>query len=341
MSTRTLFPKRDSISQTPAGYMIDVPSLTTGIDFWHTKAFPEHGVPSLRLSDGPNGVRGTKFFNGTKAACFPCGTALASTFNLELLREAGRLMGEEAKLKGAHAILGPTINMQRSPLGGRGFESLSEDPMLSGLGAAALVSGIQSTGVQATLKHFVCNDHEHKRNGVMVIITERALREIYVLPFQIAVRDARPGAFMTAYNGVNGKWCSEDKELLDGMLRGEWGWDGLVMSDWAGTYTTTEAALAGLDFEMPGPPRFRGELLKFMVHTNKVREHVVDERARNVLNFIKRCSASGIGENATEKEADTPETAKLLRQLAAEGAVLLRNEKETLPLKKDEKVSKE
>ncbi|KAI5860850.1 glycoside hydrolase family 3 protein [Durotheca rogersii] len=311
--------------------------LLAGIDFWHTKGLPQHGIPSLRLTDGPNGVRGTRFFQGVKAACFPCGTALGATFNQELLEEAGRKMGEEAKVKGAHAILGPTINMQRSPLGGRGFESLGEDPFLAGLGAAALVRGIQSTGVQATIKHFVCNDHEHKRNAVQAIITERALREIYALPFQLAVRDSNPGSFMTAYNGVNGTYCSENPKLLDEILRGEWAWNGLVMSDWYGTYSTKEAALAGLDLEMPGPPRYRGEALKFHVATDKVRTHILDQRVRAVLEFVKKCAASGVKENAPEGTADTPETAELLRRLGNEGIVLLKNEKSVLPLKKDKK----
>ena len=310
-----------------------------GTDFWHTKAFPKLGVPALRLSDGPNGVRGTKFFNGTRAACFPCGTSLGATFNRELLEEAGRKMGEEAKLKGAHVVLGPTINMQRSPLGGRGFESIGEDPVLAGEGAAAIVRGIQSTGVQATAKHYVCNDQEHRRNAVQSIITDRALREIYALAFQICIRDSQPGAIMTGYNGVNGTYCSESKELLEDILRREWGWKGLVMSDWYGTYSTTDAALAGLDLEMPGPPRFRGDPLMHNATTDKVREHVLDERARAVLNLVKACAAAGIPENAEEKTGDTPETAALLRRIGNEGIVLLKNEKNVLPLKKDKKVS--
>ncbi|KAI1806121.1 glycoside hydrolase family 3 protein [Daldinia bambusicola] len=317
--------------------MSDKVDLLAGIDFWHTKSLPEHGIPSLRLSDGPNGVRGTKFFNGIKAACFPCGTALGATFNLDLLEEAGKKMGEEAKVKGAHAILGPTINMQRGPLGGRGFESLGEDPFLAGLGAAALVRGIQSTGIQATIKHFVCNDHEHKRNAVQAIITERALREIYALPFQLAVRDSNPASFMTGYNGVNGSYCSENPKLLDQMLRGEWGWDGMVMSDWYGTYSTTEAVLAGLDLEMPGPPRFRGEPLKFNVSADKVRTLILDQRVKAMLGFIKKCAVSGVKENAPQGTADTPETAELLRRIGNEGIVLLKNEKSVLPLKKDKK----
>ncbi|KPM37751.1 putative beta-glucosidase I [Neonectria ditissima] len=312
-------------------------SLLAGIDFWHTQALPEHGVPSLRLSDGPNGVRGTRFFNGIPAACFPCGTALGATFNQELLEEAGKKMGDEAIAKNVHVILGPTINMQRSPLGGRGFESIGEDPFLAGLGAAALVRGIQSTGVQATVKHFVCNDHEHKRQNVQAIITERALRELYTLPFQLAVRDSQPGAFMTGYNGVNGTFCSENPKLLDDLLRKEWGWDGLVMSDWFGTYTTAEAAKGGLDLEMPGPTMFRGDLLKFATATGKVWGHVIDERAREVLKFVKKCAASGVKENGPEGTLDTPETAALLRKIGNESIVLLKNENSVLPLAKDKK----
>ncbi|KAH7203627.1 glycoside hydrolase superfamily [Fusarium oxysporum] len=312
-------------------------SLLAGIDFWHTKSFPEHGVPSLRLSDGPNGVRGTRFFNGIPAACFPCGTGLGATFNQELLEEAGKKMGEEAIGKSAHVILGPTINMQRSPLGGRGFESIGEDPFLAGLGAAALVRGIQSTGVQSTIKHFVCNDQEHKRMSVQAIITERALREIYALPFQLVVRDSRPGAFMTSYNGVNGTACSENKKLLNDMLREEWGWEGLIMSDWYGTYSVTDSIKAGLDLEMPGPTRWRGDVLNFAAACEKVWGHVIDDRAREVLKFVKKCAASGVKENGPEKTLDTPETAALLRRIGNESIVLLKNEKSLLPLAKDKK----
>ncbi|KAG8412182.1 beta-glucosidase [Metarhizium acridum] len=289
------------------------------------------------MSDGPNGVRGTKFFNGVSSACFPCGTALGSTFNQQLLEEAGKKMGEEALAKNAHIILGPTINMQRSPLGGRGFESIGEDPFLAGLGAAALVRGIQSTGVQATIKHFLCNDQEDKRMGVQSIVTERALREIYALPLQLAVRDARPGAFMTAYNGINGTMCSENSKYLDGMLRKEWGWEGLIMSDWYGTYSTTLAVVAGLDLEMPGPARFRGEALKFNASTNKPFTHVIDQRVRAVLRLVKKVSGLDIKELGPEREANTPKTAALLRKIGNASIVLLKNDNNVLPSKKDKK----
>ncbi|KAH6667593.1 glycosyl hydrolase family 3 N terminal domain-containing protein [Halenospora varia] len=312
-------------------------SLLAGIDFWHTKSFPEHGVPSLRLSDGPNGVRGTKFFNGVPAACFPCGTALASTFDQELLLEAGKLMGQEAKAKGAHVLLGPTINMQRGPLGGRGFESFSEDPVLAGLGAAALIKGIQEENIVATLKHFVCNDQEHEHNKVNSILTERALREIYLMPFQLAIREAKPKAIMTSYNKVNGIHAAEDPKLLRDILREEWGWKGMIMSDWFGTYSTSEAINAGLDLEMPGPSRWRGEAAALAASTNKIRPRALDDCAREVLNLVNECSKSGVPENAQETMRNTPETAALLRRLASESIVLLKNEKNSLPLKKDKK----
>lgn len=184
------------------------------------------------MSDGPNGVRGTRFFNGVPAACFPCATALGATWDADLLYQIGQLLGEEAIAKGAHVLLGPTINTQRSPLGGRGFESFSEDGILSGTLAGYLCKGVQEKGVAATLKHFVCNDQEHERMAVDTIVTPRALREIYLMPFHQAMRICRAACVMTAYNKVNGTHCSEHQELLDEILRKEWGWSGLIMSDW-------------------------------------------------------------------------------------------------------------
>ena len=283
-------------------------------------------------------MRGTSFFNGVPAACFPCGTALGATFNQDLLLKAGQLMGEEAKAKGAHVLLGPCINMQRSPLGGRGFESISEDPVLAGLGAAALVKGIQSTGVVSTIKHYVTNDQEHERMAVNAIVSERALREIYLMPFQLAVRDAHPNAFMTAYNKCNGTHISENKKFMQDILRGEWGWKGVVMSDWFGTYSTSDSVNAGLDLEMPGPTRWRGGLLEHAVSSRTVPEHVIDERARNMLNLVNQCRSSGVKEWAPEGKLDTPETAAMLRKLAAESCVLFKNQGDVLPLKKDKPV---
>ncbi|KAM0325856.1 hypothetical protein ACHAQA_007159 [Verticillium albo-atrum] len=326
------FDVEDVLNQLSQKEKID---LLSGIDFWHTKSVPRLNVPSIRLSDGPNGVRGTRFFNGVPAACFPCGTGLAATWNTDLLHKAGALMGSEARAKGAHVLLGPTVNMQRSPLGGRGFESFSEDPVLAGRCAASIVGGIEETGVVASIKHFVANDQEHERMAVDSIVTERALREIYVLPFQIAVRDARPGSFMTAYNKVNGTHVSDDRKFVEDIVRKEWGWDGLVMSDWYGTYSTVESINAGLDLEMPGPTRWRGQLLNHAIMSRKVDQETVDQRVREVLKLVQRATKTGIPEQAPEEPRDTPETAALLRDISSQSIVLLKNENKVLPFKKD------
>lgn len=189
-------------------------------------------MPSIRVSDGPNGIRGRKFFNGTKSSCMPCGTGLGATWDTDLVKKAGKMLAKEATAKGAHVYLGPTINMQRSPLGGRGFESYSEDPYLAGALAAAMVNGVQGEGLAACIKHFVCNDQEHERQAVDCVVTERALREIYLMPFMIAQRDANPLAYMTSYSRVNGVHVSENKKLMQDILRDEWGFDGCIMSDW-------------------------------------------------------------------------------------------------------------
>ena len=247
-------------------------------------------------------------------------------------------MGKEAIAKGAHVLLGPTINIQRSPLGGRGFESIGEDPVLAGLGAAALVKGIQESGVVATIKHFVCNDQEHERNLYDARVSERALREIYLMPFQLALRDAYPKSFMTSYNKVNGTHVSENARIMKDILRGEWGWKGLTMSDWFGTYSTSDSLIAGLDLEMPGPVRWRGDLALHALRSNKISERTIDERARNVLELVNQCAATGVPENAEEGKLDTPETAALLRRLASESIVLLKNEDNVLPLTKGKPV---
>ena len=314
-------------------------SLLSGTDFWHTAAVSRLGIPAVRVSDGPNGVRGTKFFNGVPAACLPCGTGLAATWNTELVKQGAVLQGHEAIAKGASVILGPTTNMQRSPLGGRGFESFSEDPVLAGNMTAATVNGIQSTGVQATPKHFVCNDQEDQRMAVNSIVTERALREIYLLPFQITMRDSDPGCFMTSYNLVNGEHCSESQRLIGDVLRKEWGFDGMVMSDWFGTYSTTEAIKAGLDLEMPGTSYIRGKLVNAALGCGKLSEFDLDNCVRQVLKLVKKTLPLGIPEHAPEHEVNTPETAALLRKIAGDGIVLLKNDKNVLPFKKEKSIA--
>ncbi|KAK6379597.1 hypothetical protein LTS17_005669 [Exophiala oligosperma] len=325
-------------------------SLLSGSDFWHTAALERFNVPKIRFSDGPNGIRGTRFFGGVSAACIPCGTALGATWDRDLLFDAGKLLGSECIAKGAHCWLGPTINIQRSPLGGRGFESYSEDPHLSGTLAASIVRGCESTGVQASPKHFVANDQEHERRAVDTLITPRALREVYLRPFQIVARDARPGVLMTSYNKINGVHVAHDPRFITGIVREEWKWDPLVVSDWHGTFSTTEAVNAGLDLEMPGPPKMRGRLGDFVQSSRLIKQSVLDERARRVLAFVKpattdvpRVAVTG-AEPQTEGQQgvvrNTPLDRALNRDLCRKSIVVLKNDSGLLPLPSTAKTKK-
>jgi beta-glucosidase len=181
------------------------------------------------------------------SACLPCGTAIGATFDSELVVKIGHLLGDEARAKGAHVILGPTINIQRGPLGGRGFESYSEDPFLSGMLAASYINGLKDKNIGAAVKHLVCNDQEHERMAVNTIITPRALREIYLLPFMLATRRSNPAAIMTAYNQVNGVHVAENRSILEDILRNEWRWDGLFVSDWLAYSSSFVNLLRGSD----------------------------------------------------------------------------------------------
>ncbi|ODV64611.1 hypothetical protein HYPBUDRAFT_154337 [Hyphopichia burtonii NRRL Y-1933] len=315
--------------------------LLAGIDFWHTFPVERLDVPSLRFSDGPNGVRGTKFFNAVPSACFANGTALAATFNKELLFKAGSLMAEEAKHKSVHVILGPTTNMARGPNGGRGFESFSDDPYLAGICSASIINGIQDDDIAATIKHFVGNDLEDQRNSSDSIITDRALREIYLEPFRLAVKYSNPKAFMTGYNKVNGEHVSQSEKIIQKILREEWNWDGAVMSDWFGTYTTETAIKNGLDIEMPGPTKFRDQdLVSHMINTKELHINHINDRVRNVLKLVKATAKSGVKENGPEDDKNnTPKTSEFLRQLSGESIVLLKNNNNVLPLNPKESIA--
>ncbi|KAI4854348.1 hypothetical protein E4T44_00234 [Aureobasidium sp. EXF-8845] len=300
---------------------------------------PRLNIPSIRLSDGPNGVRGTCFFDAVPSTCLPCGTGLGATFNKELLQRVGGLLADECRAKGAHMLLGPTINIQRAPLGGRGFESYSEDPYLAGILAGYYCQGVQDKGIVACLKHFACNDQEDQRMAFNAIVTERALREIYLAPFQITLKHCQAGAIMTAYNQINGTHAAENEHILKDILRGEWGWDGLITSDWFGTYSTTGAIKAGLDLEMPGPPRWRGDALMHAVTAGKVKKSELNDRVRAVLGLVNSGIRSGISENAPELTLDRPEDRALAREVAAQSQVLLKNEENILPFSKEKRIA--
>jgi beta-glucosidase len=231
--------------------------LTAGIDAWHAGGVESIGLEAMLTLDGPNGVRGVTFPKGSSATCTPCGTGLGATWDVGLVAEVAARIGLESKRAGVHYLLGPVLNIVRSPLGGRVFECYSEDPLLTAQLGVAYVAGLQSQGVAACPKHFVANDSEAHRTTVNCIIDERTLREVYLLPFE-AVARAGAWSMMAAYNLVNGVHCSQNGVFIGGILREELGWDGVLMSDWHAARNTVVDATAGLDLEMPGPPHVLG-----------------------------------------------------------------------------------
>ncbi|KAH8896833.1 hypothetical protein GQ53DRAFT_639298 [Thozetella sp. PMI_491] len=297
------------------------------------------GIPSITLSDGPHGVRGTRFFNGPRGCMLPAASGMGATFDRDLMHAAGRVLGLEAKEKGVHVVLGPTVCLQRSPLLGRGFEAFGEDPILSGTLASGYINGIQEQGVAACIKHFAAHDQSKWALEDAIRVSERTLRELHLLPFQIAVDKSNPWSFMAAYHQINGVHASEDPWLLNDLLRKEWGWDGLVVSDWFGTYSTSEAVNAGLDLEMPGPTRWRNRLLYWAVQCRKVREATVDLRVRNLLNLLNKVRPALQYEKGSREEGDTLEKRKVCRQIAGDSIVLLKNDRSVLPLDASKKQS--
>ncbi len=314
-------------------------ALTAGADMWTVPGLPSHGVPAVTVTDGPNGARGSALLGAGRvsAACVPCGSALGATWDPDLVQEVGEVLGEEARTKSARVLLAPTVNLPRSPLAGRSFECYSEDPLLTGRIAAGFVRGVQSRGVAATVKHLVGNEAEFERTTISSDVDERALRELYLVPFELAVREGGALAVMTAYNRLNGSWCAEDADLLTGVLRGELGFGGVVMTDWFAVASTVAAAAAGLDLQMPGPDRFYGAPLAEAVRSGAVPEAVLDAIARRWLTLIDRL---GAWEDATapERAVDLPAHREVARRAAAAATVLLRNDG-LLPLSGDETVA--
>ncbi|MFC4059083.1 glycoside hydrolase family 3 C-terminal domain-containing protein [Planomonospora corallina] len=325
--------------------------ILAGRDMWSLPAVPEIGLEPLVFSDGPIGVRGTEWSTRDPSIALPSPTAMAATWDTELVRRAGGLLAQEARRKGVHVLLAPTVNLHRTPLGGRHFECFSEDPLLTGEIGAAYVTGVQEGGVGVTVKHFVANDSETDRMSVDVLVGERALRELYLAPFEHIVRGAAPYGIMAAYNAVNGSAMCEHDELQNGVLRGEWGFDGFIVSDWFAARDTVRAALSGLDVAMPGPAAVYGEALARAVRDGKVPEEVVDEHVRRVLTLAARTGAlggparvrtapldgradgpvNGRADGPVNGRADGPVNGRadgpaLARELAVRSTVLLRND---------------
>lgn len=307
-------------------------SLLSGADFWSVPGIARLGIGDLVVTDGPNGARGGGgLVGGPKAACFPCGIALGATWNPALMAEIGAALAQETRTKGADVLLGPTMNIHRSVTNGRNFECFSEDPWLTGALAVAYVQGLQGAGVAATPKHFIGNESEIERTTISSVIPEVALRETYLAPFE-AVTAAGAWALMSSYNKVNGTYTAESRWLLTGVLREDWQWDGLVMSDWFGSRSMEPTINAGLDLEMPGPPRDRGAALVAAVRAGTVDAALIRASARRMLLLMQRTGALGRTIRAPEGEADVPAHRALIRRAGAEATVLLKNEGALLPL---------
>jgi beta-glucosidase len=306
-------------------------SMLAGADLWHSVAVPRLAIPQFKVTDGPNGARGAWGTMGAPSVATPVGIALGATWNPELVEKVGNVLADEVKAKGAHILLAPTVNIHRTPIAGRNFECFSEDPFLSGMIAAAYINGIQSKGVGACIKHFIANDQEYERFSMSSEVDERTLHEIYLEPFRLAIRASNPWAVMSAYNRVNGTYACENDHTLKDVLKDEWGFEGIVMSDWFGTYDTGVPA-GGLDLEMPGPARWMAsEVVKKAMENGSLTEAQLDDKVRRLLGVLEK---AGLVENPTlnpEKGEDKPEHRAIMRDAAREAIVLLKNDS-LLPL---------
>ncbi|MFZ4896569.1 glycoside hydrolase family 3 C-terminal domain-containing protein [Plantibacter sp. Mn2098] len=310
-------------------------SLTSGADFWSTKEVARVGIPSIFLTDGPHGVRKQLaggdhlgLADSVPATCFPPAVALGSTWDPELVERVGAALGEEAAAEGVAVLLGPGINIKRSPLCGRNFEYLSEDPLVSGVLGAALVRGLQSRGVGASLKHFAVNNQETDRLRVSADVDERPLREIYLRAFQRVVTEEQPWTVMCSYNRINGVYASEDRWLLTDVLRGEWGFTGVVVSDWGAVANRVPALEAGLDLEMPASGGRTDQAIVAAARDGSLAESVLDASVARLIALADRADAGADAEASYDVDAHHA----LAREVAGRGIVLLRNDGGILPL---------
>src|SRR5579859_3793359 len=308
--------------------------LLTGRDSWVLHDAAEIGLRHLVMSDGPAGVRGIRFDATNPSSSLPCPVALGATWDVALVEELALALGHETRAKGIDVLLAPTVNIIRTPLSGRGFECFSEDPLLSALIAAAFVRGVQRAGVGATAKHYVANDSETERRTYDARITETVLRELYLPPFEACVAEADVFLVMAAYNSVNGATMTANATLLNDLLKSEWGFAGVVVSDWSATTSTVPSALAGLDIVMPGPNGPWGDKLVAAVRSGAVPESAVDDKVARLLVLARRIGGLN-GGGAALTLGITPNglvDPVLLREVTARSFVMLSNERGLLPL---------
>ena len=313
--------------------------LCSGADFWHTKTVERLGIPTLMVSDGPHGLRTQDPEqddpnHSRKAVCFPTGCSVAASFDPDLARREGAAIGREARAFGVGVVLGPAVNIKRSPLCGRNFEYYSEDPVLAGELAAGYINGVQSQGVGTSIKHFAANSQEYRRMSASSDMTERTLREIYLPAFETAVKKSQPWTVMCSYNRVNDVFASESRMLLTDILRTEWNFKGFVMSDWGAVADRVKGVAAGLDLEMPGSGGVNDAKIVAAVKAGTLSEAALDKAVIRILNIVFRAADEAA---APAPELDLKGDHTIAAELAKECAVLLQN-RGVLPLKKGSKV---
>lgn len=309
--------------------------LMSGKNAWQTSPIERLGIPSITMTDGPHGVRSSQPEADRivgPATSFPTGVSMASTWNPDLIRRVGEALAEETRAMGCDIILGPCVNIVRTPLAGRNFETYSEDPYLAGKIGVAYVKGVQSKGIGTSLKHFACNNQEIERSRGSSEIDERTLREIYLSQFEMIVRDANPWTVMCSYNRINGIYASENYFLLNEILKGEWDYEGVVVSDWGANHTIVESVEGGLDLEMPGPAKYFGNLLIDAVNTWQIDESEIDKAARRVLRMIIKSGKMGDKNDLPQGYINTRDHQLLAKEVAEEAITLLKNEGRILPI---------
>ena len=336
--------KKVTLDEVVSGLTLDEKiALVSGKDFWHTVNIDDSPVkiPSVMVSDGPHGLRkqddkadNLGVNDSIVAVCFPSAAGLAASFDVELMQKTGETLGEECQAEGVSTILGPAINIKRSPLCGRNFEYFSEDPYLAGKMSASYINGVQSKNTGTSLKHFAVNNQERRRYTVSAEVDERTLREIYLAAFETAVKEAQPWTVMCSYNRVNGEQVSESKKLMTDILRDEWGFKGLVVSDWGAVNDRVKGIKAGLDLEMPGTFGMSAKKIKAAVEEGSLTEAELDKCVRRIINLVFKWH-----QNRVECEFDREEHHSRARETALKTMVLLKNKNNILPLDKTKKIA--
>ena len=314
-------------------------SLCTGADFWHTKEMPQYNIPAIMMSDGPHGLRCQPadadmlgINQSIPATCFPTAVTAGATWNRELYAAEGEAIGTEACAAGVSVVLGPGCNIKRNPLGGRNFEYISEDPYFAGHMAASFIRGQQSVGVASSVKHFAVNSQEYKRQNGDSQLDERTYREIYLTPFETAVKEGQPGTIMCSYNKINGIHASDNRELLTEILRTQWGFRGLVVTDWGALNDRIEGFKAGCDLNMPGGSKFMEKATLEAVRSGELEETYIDATVERILRLVEK------SQSIEKRQVDRDAHHALALKVAEQGAVLLKNENSILPLAESDMV---